>query len=398
MPPLHPIVLFPGLICSDLEARLTDAYQPSTPRCGKLKGKGWFGLWTNRTWAMDPDQAACFVEQMRLVYDPVLGDYRNLPGVQTRVPGFGSARSFASKVPQHPEYCLGALRSALETLGYRDGETLFGAPYDFRYAPPMPGQASRVYSRYFRRVTRLIEDASRKNHGKPAIVLGHSYGGAVALEFVRNAPPPWRDTFIKHLFIVAPTWSGGYVRTLTSLVSGPAGLLYVPSAPQPAMRSMWWSFETSVVNLPAPVVFGRRPVVITRHRNYSAYDIADLLVTVGSAGAVRPFREREVAKMEYFKAPMVSMTCMNGVGIPTTEQLVYEEDNFDRGPEVVYGDGDDTINLISMLAFEEVVGKQPGQKERFKSIKLAKVGHSELVTNEWALKIIMDEIVELNRC
>ncbi|CAN6301700.1 unnamed protein product [Urochloa humidicola] len=364
-----------------------------------MRGKGWFGLWTNRTWAMDPDHAACFVEQMRLVYDPVLGDYRNLPGMETRVPCFGSSRCFSSKVPPHPEFCLGgALRPALERLGYRDGETLFGAPYDFRYAPPLPGQTSRVYSSYFRRVTRLIEDASRKNHGKPAIVLGHSYGGGVALDFVRNAPPPWRDTNIKHLFAVAPTWSGGFVRALKDLVSGPAGILYVPSAPQPAMRSMWRSMEVSVVNLPAPVVFGRRPLVITRHRNYTAYDIADLLVTIGSAGSVRPFREREVAKMEYFEAPMVPMTYMNGVGIPTAEQLIYGEDDFDTLPEVVYGDGDDTINLISMLAFEEKVGKQPGQKERFKSIKLAKVRHSELVTNERALKIIMDEIVEINRC
>ncbi|CAN6320846.1 unnamed protein product [Urochloa humidicola] len=363
-----------------------------------MRGKGWFGLWTNRTWAMDPDQAACFAEQMRLVYDPALEDYRNLPGVETRVPGFGSTRRFTAKNPHHREHCLGALRSALERLGYREGETLFGAPYDFRYAPPLPGQTSRVYSRYFRRLMRLIEYASRKNHGKPAIVFGHSYGGGIALEFVRNAPLPWRGTFIKHLSTVAPTLSGGHVRALMSLASGPAGMLYVPSAPQPAMRSMWRSMEISVVNLPAPAVFGRRPLVITRHRNYTAYDIADLLVTVGSAGAVRPFREREVAKMEYFEAPMVPMTYMNGVGVPTTEQLIYGEDDFDRLPEEVYGDGDETINLISMLAFEEKVGKQPGQKERFKSIKLAKVRHGELVTKECALKIIVDEIVELNRC
>jgi len=84
---------------------------------------------------------------------------------------------------------MGELRSALERLGYRDGETLFGAPYDLRYAPPLPGQMSQVYySRYFRRLARLVEDASRKNHGRPVIVLGHSFGGAVALEFIRNAP------------------------------------------------------------------------------------------------------------------------------------------------------------------------------------------------------------------
>lgn len=100
---LHPIVLIPGISCPNLEGRLTEAYQPSTPGCGLLKGREeWFGLWTNTTQAFDTDQAACFVEQMRLVYDPDLKDFRNMPGVVTRVPGFGSSRSFSSKNPDHP--------------------------------------------------------------------------------------------------------------------------------------------------------------------------------------------------------------------------------------------------------------------------------------------------------
>ncbi|KAG2542374.1 hypothetical protein PVAP13_9NG852502 [Panicum virgatum] len=242
---LHPIVLIPGLSCPDLEARLTDAYRPLKPGCSRVEGEGWFGLWTNRTWELDVERAECFVEQMRLVYDPVLGDFRNLPGVETRVPYFGSAAGSGSKIPTHPEFCMGALRSALGRLGYREGETLFGAPYDPRYAPPMPGQTSQFYSRYFRQMARLIEDASERNNGRPAIVLGHSFGGAVALEFVRNAPLQWRDRFVKHLITVAPTWSGGYVRPLTAFVSG-LDLFFIPAAPQLAMRSMWRTFETAV--------------------------------------------------------------------------------------------------------------------------------------------------------
>ena len=43
----HPIFLVPGVSCSDLEARLTEAYRPSAPQCGATKGNGWFGLWSN---------------------------------------------------------------------------------------------------------------------------------------------------------------------------------------------------------------------------------------------------------------------------------------------------------------------------------------------------------------
>lgn len=261
----------------------------------------------------------------------------------------------------------------------------------------MPGQTSQSYSLYFSRLMKLIEDASKRNKGKPAIVFGHSLGGGVAFEFVRNTPLPWRNRFIKHLFMAAPTWSGGYVSTLTHILWGPQDLLFVPSATRLAMRSMWRTLEISLANLPSPEVFGHKPLVITRQRNYSAYDIADLLAAIESTNGLSAFRDREIAKMEYFEAPMVPMTYMNGVGVPTPEQLVYREDNFDDDPLVVYGDGDSVINLNSILAFEGKVGMQPGQKERFKSIKLDKVAHSPIVTDERTLKIIMDIIVEINR-
>jgi lysophospholipase-3 len=42
-------VLVPGYTCSNLDARLTDEYQPppGMPWCGAMKGKGWFRLWKN---------------------------------------------------------------------------------------------------------------------------------------------------------------------------------------------------------------------------------------------------------------------------------------------------------------------------------------------------------------
>ncbi|RLM92561.1 hypothetical protein C2845_PM08G05500 [Panicum miliaceum] len=98
---LHPIVLVPGVSCSKLEARLTGAYRPSVPRCGAMKGKRWFGLWDNCSDLPAHHYVHCFMEQMSLVYDPVADDYRNLPGVETRVPNFGSARGFQIN-PEHP--------------------------------------------------------------------------------------------------------------------------------------------------------------------------------------------------------------------------------------------------------------------------------------------------------
>ena len=44
------------------------------------------------------DYVPCFQEQMALVYDPVLNVYRNIPGVETRVPNFGSSYGFSEKM------------------------------------------------------------------------------------------------------------------------------------------------------------------------------------------------------------------------------------------------------------------------------------------------------------
>jgi lysophospholipase-3 len=108
---LHPLVLVPGLTCNELEARLTDAYRPSVPRCGAMKGKGWFGLWANCSDLPAHHYVQCFLEQMTLVYDPVANDYRNLPGVETRVRSFGSTWGF-QRNPEHT-YVLNCIHRSM---------------------------------------------------------------------------------------------------------------------------------------------------------------------------------------------------------------------------------------------------------------------------------------------
>ena len=186
------------------------------------------------------------------------------------------------------------------------GDTLFGAPYDLRHAPPVPGQPSEVFFRYFRQLTRLIEDASMRNQGRKVILFGHSLGGTVALEFVRSTPMAWRDRHIKHLVLVAPLPAGGFVKTAQFFASG-TNLLFVPGVDPLTLtlRPMWRTFESAIINFPSPAVFGRKPLVITRDRNYSAHDMGDFLAATGCGATVELFRRREVPKMDYFQAPMV---------------------------------------------------------------------------------------------
>ncbi|XP_052142211.1 lecithin-cholesterol acyltransferase-like 1 [Oryza glaberrima] len=394
---LHPIIVLPGVACSDLEARLTEAYRPSAARCGAMKGKGWFPLWKNSSDLSTHRYNECFEEQMSLVYDPVANDYRNFPGVETRVPYFGLVKGYHQKWPFDKPWCLTPLIRALEEMGYRDGDNMHGAPYDFRHVPPVPGQESQVYSRYYKEFMELVEATSKRHRKKKVIILGHSHGGCVALEFVRNTPLAWRKEYIKHLFLVTPTLSAGLLDPVENLATGPHNLFYVPGATELSLRPMWRSFETSIANLPSPAVFGREPIVVTERRNYSAYDMEDLLAAVGFGDGIEPFRRRMVARMNYLEAPMVPLTYINGVGKRTPRQLVYWDGNFDEAPERVYGDGDGIVNLVTMLAFDEEMRRQLGQRGQFKSIKVENASHMGILMDEWALKRVMKEILEVNQ-
>lgn len=90
---LHPVVLVPGSGGNQLEARLTPSYHPGSFICriwhGHAKPGDWFRLWFDASVLVSP-LLKCFAERMTLHYDATADDYRNAPGVETRVPYFGS--------------------------------------------------------------------------------------------------------------------------------------------------------------------------------------------------------------------------------------------------------------------------------------------------------------------
>lgn len=95
---LHPLILIPGNGGNQLEARLTAEYKPSSFYCHKRwnparqNKEGWFRLWFDPSVLLAPF-TKCFAERMMLYYDSDLDDFRNAPGVETRVPHFGSTQS-----------------------------------------------------------------------------------------------------------------------------------------------------------------------------------------------------------------------------------------------------------------------------------------------------------------
>jgi hypothetical protein len=71
--------------------------------------------------------------------------------------------------------------------------------------------------------------------------------------------------------------------------------------------------------------------VVTRNKSYAARDMPAFLAAAGLPQyMVRLYETRDIPVALSLRAPLVPVTCVNGVGVPTPEMLVYR-DGLDAG-------------------------------------------------------------------
>lgn len=287
---------------------------------------------------------------------------------------------------------MAPLVESLEQIGYVSGENLFGAPYDFRYGLAAEGHPSRVGSKFLQDLNDLIEKASNSNNGKPVILISHSLGGLFVLHLLNRNPLSWRKKFIKHFVALSAPW-GGTVDEMLTFASG--NTLGVPLVDPLIVREEQRSSESNLWLLPNAKIFGRKkPLVITPKATYSAHDIPEFLNGIGFSEGVYPYITRIFPLLEQLAAPEVPVTCIIGSGVKTPETLFYGEHGFDEQPDVTYGDGDGTVNMISLLALESLWADEKNQT--LKVIKINDVSHTSVLKNDIALEEILGEISDIN--
>ena len=287
---------------------------------------------------------------------------------------------------------MAPLVESLEQAGYESGKTLFGAPYDFRYGLAAKGHPTRVGSKFLEDLKALIEKTSSSNGGKPVILLSHSLGGLFVLQLLNRNPLSWRQKFIKHFLALSAPW-GGTVEEMLTFASGYS--LGVPLVEPLLVREEQRSSESNLWLMPNPNLFSReKTLVITPNDNYSAYDIARFLNDIGFPQGVYTYKTRVLPLMDELVAPGIPVTCVVGSGVRTPETLFYGESGFDEQPEIVYGDGDGTVNMVSLLGLESLWSGLKNQT--LKVIKIRGVSHTDILKNEVALVQILGQISSIN--
>ncbi|GLJ28382.1 hypothetical protein SUGI_0558430 [Cryptomeria japonica] len=387
----YPVVIVPGTGGNQVEARLTADYKPSGLFCRRwLWEKDWFTIWFDLS-VIVPPFTECFAERMSLVYDSHEDEYINAPGVETRVPYFGSTKGMQYLDPKFKTITpyMSLLVKSLEDAGYIDGKSLLGAPYDFRYGPGT--KPSSVGRKYLRDLQKLVEEAYTSNGDTQVILVSHSLGGLWALYLLNQQPLSWRQQYIKHFVAIAAPW-GGTVQEMRTFASGYS--LDIPTVNPLVVRAEQRSSESNLWLLPVPEVFGNDTLVTTEQKSYSALDMPEFLKDIGFSEGIYPYKSHIRPLTEHLKAPKVPVTLIFGTGIDTPETLIYNKGGFDNQPEIIMGDGDGTVNLCSLSAVVSNWSATEGQK--LMVVKIPQCTHTTILKDEESIQKIVDVILGAN--
>lgn len=170
--------------------------------------------------------------------------------------------------------------------------------------------------------------------------------------------------------------------------------LGVPLVDPLLVREEQRSSESNLWLLPNPIIFGAKQLVITPNASYSANEIAQFLENIGFSGGIHPYKSRILPLIEKTIAPEIPITCIIGSGVRTAETLLYRRNGYDEQPEIVYGDGDGTVNMASLLALESLWTENKNQY--VKVIRIGGVSHTSILKQDIALDEIIGEISCIN--
>lgn len=339
-----PVVIVPGLGGSVLEAKI----DRESSLFGCAKKSDWFDAWLSVEEILND---RCLLQNFVIFYNMTTRSYHPPAGVEIRAKDFGGVEGITYLDPGriNLEKYFHDMVTALQGQGYTLGHDLFGAPYDWRLAPD-------GHAEYFTNLKSLIEQAV-SNTGRRAVIVTHSMGCAMFRYFLLDVvDQDWVDANIASFVPIAGPFAGAAV-TLQAVISG-----YNFGAPLPHnwLKPVIVSSSAVPWLTPVPSVFGDGTFVRTKQANYSISQLPDILDATKEPMA-KYFVEMTASDRWVGPEMPANLTihCIYGHGINTAESMYYDVDSFGAdppAPDVTYGDGDGTVNLVSLETCTQFAG------------------------------------------
>ena len=308
-----PTIILPGLIGTNLEAKLTDKPNKPSPVCST--NSDWFTVWISG-YEVAPEFYKCMLDNIEVHYDDVTETVSNNQGVEVRAGPYGATvDAVQCLVPDSSKLCgmTGNWNNFIKTMqakGYVVGKDLYSATYDFRMGEhqfiehdypkvsirscglrsdkhfpansPVISNAVKILLRDSLRTPQLktlVEEVYEQNGGTPVAFVSISYGGPFGAAFLTHyVNQDWKDKYINSFVSLSGVFNGAPMVT-HQLVSGmPAyGLTWIDDvALRDALRewpSLSWLLPTYVpddVNDPD----GDRVIMYTDIHNYTISEVS----------------------------------------------------------------------------------------------------------------------------
>jgi len=375
---LPPVIIVPGDGSNQIEAKLN---KPTTLHWYCEKTSDWFRLWLDITQLVAG--TSCWADNIKLVYDEEHDTLANNAGVETRVPDFGGTSALEELDPSVPDHKTGTfynMVSGLVAAGHVKNSTLRGAPYDFRYAP-----SSSVGAKFQSDLKELIEETVAAQ-GQRVSLVSHSMGCLQTLYFLNHQTQEWKDKFIEKWIPISGPFGGSAEEVRLHASGNNEGLPVSPLTIREEQRS----YETNFWMLPSPVWFGAQTLVSTPSRNYTAQDYAAFFDDIGFP-AGKKLNQRTTGLTSKVEAPGVDVLCLYSLGVDTALSFKYDTAGFDKQPEIFNGDGDGTVNDLSLKLCERWA--EPGAQTRpVRSQKFSKILHADMIMKDEVLSVVYKEL------
>ncbi|XP_055638226.1 phospholipase A2 group XV-like [Toxorhynchites rutilus septentrionalis] len=345
---ISPVIFVPGDGGSQMDAIIN---KPDTVHfyCQKTTST-YFNLWLNKE-LLVPFVIDCWIDNIRLVYNNVTRKTQNAPGVETRIPGFGSSETVEWIDPSHAS--VGAyfvnIANSLVLNGYKRDVSIRGAPYDFRKAP-------NENKDWFIKVKHLVEETYTLNGDVPITFIVHSMGAPMTLLFLQMQSQQWKDKHIRRVISLAGAW-GGSVKAIKCYAIGDDLGAFALSGK--VLRTEQITNPSLAWLMPNPLLWKPNEVMVqTLSRSYTLEQMEDFFKDINFMDGWE-MRKDTIPYSLNFTAPGVELHCLYGVGTPTVEMLNYEKSYDLTGkPTLVNGDGDGTVNKRSLEACKHWSAKQ----------------------------------------
>ncbi|XP_046386151.1 phospholipase A2 group XV-like [Ischnura elegans] len=379
----HPVILVPGDGGSQLEAKLNKSSVVHY-LCAKTTDD-YFDLWLNLE-LLVPLVIDCWVDNMKLIYDEKTRTTSNSPGVDIRVPGFGNTSTVEWLDPSQasPSAYFKMIANELVGFGYERGTSIRGAPYDFRKGP-------HEQTDYFTRMKSLVEETYNDNGKKSVVLLTHSMGGVMALRFLQLQTQTWKDKYIRALVTLAAPW-GGAVKSLKVFAVGDnLGVFVVREG---VLREEQRSSPSLAWLLPSTNFWKHDEVLVTTAdaKNYTVQDFEEFFRDIDYKTGWE-MRKDVLSIANDFTFPGVEIHCLHGYGVNTVDRLDYGIGKFPDGyPNLIYGDGDGTVNRRSL---EGCTLWQ--QKNKVYHQPLPDVSHMNILTDDRVIQYLRSLLVGKGR-